>query len=495
MPEAVAVNRRQVLAGASVVSASATVAPFKTEVQAFGAKGDGVTDDRAAIQAALDHVGAQGGGVVQLAPPKIHYRIAGGLKLPSNVIIEGPGPVRYPFNAGNPGACALVADFDDIRQWVIEPNTTAQGRSIAHDNLIVGALPDGVTYNCGVRNLLLTSKGKVPYGGIRMHGCPGSLVEGVSIDRVGCGLLVNYSFGGSYKAQVHSLYYGVAAWDDANANVFEIYCAHSTPWPKTVPSNYLLSFMAQMAGHFSNTLMLSEDGHATRPYGLLCGSIQSTSVNNVFDLVVEQFPGGIFLFNAYATDLRRCYIEADRGRMMSAITASRSRFGIQALHAYLSGTGMIFDFGIDVLARIFASGIIDAARFGKPPVDDGASLLIFEGVDPAIPGAPVQRNIRYASKEARWIPLSLQSGWRPTENGFDAPAVRLDPWSHRVELTGTMAAGRDGICFYLPETCRPPRRKRYMVAGGQLSVDLDGSARIAATDATISLDGITFGRW
>lgn len=495
LPNATPLNRRQLLARASAVSAGAAVAPFTTDVQTFGAKGDGIADDRAAIQAALDHVGTKGGGVVRLAPPKVHYRITGGLKLPSNVILEGPAPVHYPFSAGNPGACALVANFSDIRQWMIEPKTTERGQTFTHDHLVAGSLPDGVTYNCGVRNLLLTSSGKVPYGGIRMHGCPGSIVEGVSIDRVGCGLLVNYSFGGSYKVQVHSLYYGVAAWDDANANLFEIYCTHSTPWPKTVPADYRMPFMAQMADHFADTLMLADNDHAARPYGLLCGSIQSTSINSVFDLVIEQFPGGIFLFNAYATDFRRCYIEASSGRMATAVTASRSRFGIQALHALLSGTGMTFDFGINVLARIFASGIVDTACFGKPPLDDGASLLILEGMEPTLRGAPIQRNIRYLGRDPAWTPLALTSGWQPAADDFDTPAVRLDPWSYQVELKGTIIAGRNGVCFQLPETCRPARRRRYMAAGGQLSIGPDGVARIADSAGTVSLDGITFGRW
>lgn len=41
----------------------------------FGATGDGVTDDRAAIQAAIDHVAAQGGGTVYFPKPAAHYRI------------------------------------------------------------------------------------------------------------------------------------------------------------------------------------------------------------------------------------------------------------------------------------------------------------------------------------------------------------------------------------------------------------------------------------
>jgi hypothetical protein len=489
-------NRRQLLAGASATTAGAAVAPLTAGVKAFGARGDGVADDRAAIQGAIDYVAAHGGGVVHLPPPAVHYRIGSGIKLPSYVVLEGAVPARYPFNAGNAGACALIADFTDPYQWMIEPLTLVGGREVAHDRLVGGALPDGVTYNCGVRNLLLSSKGKVPYGGIRFHGAPGSYVEGVSIDRVGCGLLVNYSFGGSYRVHVHSLYYGVAAWDDANANVFEVYCAHSTPWPRIVPEAYRLPFMAQMTGHFADTLKLSSDEHVARPYGALCGSISSASIDNVFDLVVEQFPGGVFLFNAYATDFRRCYIEGDRGRMLSAITASRSRFGIQALHALLSGGGAIFDLGIDVLGRVFASGILDAASFGKmPAVADKASLLILEGIDPGMGGAPVQPNIRYAGRATSWMPLGLRSGWRAAADDYELPGVRFDPWSHQVELKGTIVGGHDGPGFVLPQECRPARRRRYMTAGGQLDVGPDGVVGIASAEGTVSLDGIVFYRW
>ncbi|WP_448665239.1 hypothetical protein ACG3SL_21240 (plasmid) [Sphingomonas sp. CJ20] len=488
-------NRRQLLSGASAVTASVTTGALKVEAASFGAMGNGVADDARAIQDALEHVGKNGGGVVTLRQPEVHYRICRGLKLPSNVALEGPASVQYPFNAGNNGACALVADFTDINQWVIEPMTTLNGRVFACDRLVAGALPDGVTYNCGVRNLLVTSKGRIPFGGIRMHGCPGGMVEGVSIDRVGCGLLVNYSFGGTYRVQVHSLYYGVAAWDDANANTFQIYCSQSEPWPKTVPVEYRLPFMAQISGHFADTLKLSADTHGNRPYGVLCGSIRSTSISNVFDAVVERFPGGIFLFNAYATDFRRCYLEADPDVMACAIAASRSRFSIHALHAYLSGTGAIFDFGIDVFARIFASGILHGAGFGKAPVDDGTSLLLLEGFDPRMPDAPIQRNIRYIGRSAPWEPLRLLSGWRPAADGYEAPAVRLDPETHRVELKGAMVGGREGACFHLPPRCCPPARQRHRIAGGQLDIAPDGAAQIMPDTPLISLDGASFARW
>lgn len=483
-------NRRELLVGASATGTAAALSGI--DVAAFGATGDGRTDDAAAIQAALDHAGSRGGGVVRLSAPKVHYRIATGLVLPSHVVIEGEAPVGYPFNAGNPGACALVADFPDPNRWMIETATRAGGRAIGFDRVMHGPLPDGVTYNCGVRNLLLTSRGQIPYGGIRMQGCPGSFVAGVSIDRVGCGLLVNHCSGGDYRANVRALYYGVAAWDEANGNIFQVYCAQSTPWPNTVPPEYRLPFMAQMAGHFADTLKLSSDAHAERPYGLLCGSIASTSTGNAFDAVVERFAGGIFLYNAYAAEFGQCYLESEASGMVCAVAASRSRFGIQSLHAYLSNSGTLFDLGIDVTARIFASGILDAAAFGKPPLDDGSSLLLIEGIAPPMHGAPLQRNIRYAGKTPQWTDLALQSEWRAAG---EVPAVRIDPWSHRVEWKGSMTGGRAGIACVLPPACRPPRHGRYRVAGGQIDITPDGVVTVRPDDVTVHLDGIGFSRW
>ena len=482
-------NRRELLLGAS---AAAPAAACRIDATAVGVIGDGRADDTQTIQAALDSVGARGGGVVFLSPPKANYRITTTLTLPSHVVLEGAAPVHYPFNAGNDGACALVADFTDPDQWIIEPKTLIGGQALGFDRVIHGPLPDGVTYNCGVRNLLLTSKGRVPFGGIRMHGCPGSFVEGVSIDRTGCGLMVNHCSGGNYRVNVRSLYYGVVAWNEANGNVFQVYCAQSTPWPATIPDAYRLAFMAQMSDHFADTLKLSNDAHANRPYGVLCGSIASTSTGNVFDAVIEQFGGGVFLYNAYATDFRQCYLEAEAGAMTCAIAASRSRFGIQALHAYLSGTGTLFDFGIDVTARIFGSGILNAAGFGKPPVDDGASLLLFEGIEPDLRGAPIQRNIRYAARTAAWVPLALQSGWRARDGD---PGVRFDPWSHRVEWRGSMSGGTPGLFCTLPPSCRPARACHYRVPGGKIDISPDGAVGVFPDDAVVSLDGIGFSRW
>ena len=71
-------------------------------VSDFGAVGDGVADDTAAFQAAMDAVHADGGGVVQIPTGK--FLIRGHLVVPERVALEGVwrAPVRgEPFDAGS----------------------------------------------------------------------------------------------------------------------------------------------------------------------------------------------------------------------------------------------------------------------------------------------------------------------------------------------------------------------------------------------------------
>jgi len=57
------------------------------DVTMFGARGDGVTDDTAAFQEALDLAGDAGGGIVRV--PRGTYKIAGHLSVPMAVTLEG----------------------------------------------------------------------------------------------------------------------------------------------------------------------------------------------------------------------------------------------------------------------------------------------------------------------------------------------------------------------------------------------------------------------
>jgi hypothetical protein len=76
-----------ITAMALVSAAWAAGVPGSTSATAFGAKGDGVTDDTAAIQKALDSL--TNGGVVHLAAGS--YLISGELKVPAGTTLLGEG--------------------------------------------------------------------------------------------------------------------------------------------------------------------------------------------------------------------------------------------------------------------------------------------------------------------------------------------------------------------------------------------------------------------
>lgn len=60
----------------AVVMSCAVARAFVADVRAYGAKGDGVTDDTAAIQRAIDAVDAAGGGKVYFPYTTNGYLVA-----------------------------------------------------------------------------------------------------------------------------------------------------------------------------------------------------------------------------------------------------------------------------------------------------------------------------------------------------------------------------------------------------------------------------------
>lgn len=77
-------------------------------VKDFGAVGDGITNDTAAIQAAVDYVNAIGGG--EIVFPTGVYR-ATGVRLYSYMTLRGPGHNIYGFSMSGKGA--VIRSFDE----------------------------------------------------------------------------------------------------------------------------------------------------------------------------------------------------------------------------------------------------------------------------------------------------------------------------------------------------------------------------------------------
>lgn len=67
--------------------------PLVADVSKYGAKGDGVTDDTAALQSALEFIYGKGGGIVLVN--KGTYLLKSGLVISANTILKAVGEVRY----------------------------------------------------------------------------------------------------------------------------------------------------------------------------------------------------------------------------------------------------------------------------------------------------------------------------------------------------------------------------------------------------------------
>ena len=79
--------------------------PAAVNVMDHGAKGDGKTDDTAAIQKALDAASKQRGGIVDL--PKGVYLVAGSLSIPAGVCLQGEW--RAPHHANTEHGTVILA--------------------------------------------------------------------------------------------------------------------------------------------------------------------------------------------------------------------------------------------------------------------------------------------------------------------------------------------------------------------------------------------------
>ena len=122
---------------------------FNVQNPAYGATGDGVTDDRAAIQKALDAAAAAGGGTVYLPPTLFGYRVTRksaaepyALLVPGNVRLTGHRwASRIQLAAGqaeNTAVLALrAAQNVEIDHLTIDGNGTAQTDGFVYQQGII----------------------------------------------------------------------------------------------------------------------------------------------------------------------------------------------------------------------------------------------------------------------------------------------------------------------------------------------------------------------
>ena len=101
------------------------------DITGFGAVGDGITDNSAAIQSAIDAAALDGGGIV-LVPAGV-FRIADGLILKSAVTLEGIGWSGDPTGSVHAGSWIYVDQTDFVPITTIGNGMGLRNLAFAHD--------------------------------------------------------------------------------------------------------------------------------------------------------------------------------------------------------------------------------------------------------------------------------------------------------------------------------------------------------------------------
>jgi hypothetical protein len=204
----------------------------------FGAVGDGVADDRAAIQAAIDSVSANNsnifytkGGTVFL--PSGKYRVTGTIYLTKGVRLLGTmAGASFAFDPGTANveaATTIYADFATANTIVIDSVgfITATGlRPSSTTNVTGGQIASNAVnpiHSPAIEHLRVTAMGTTAnvITGIRMAGSPGFNIKNVEVLCGKYGIVCQASWGASIRnVNIQSSNVALALTGDIN----EIYC-------------------------------------------------------------------------------------------------------------------------------------------------------------------------------------------------------------------------------------------------------------------------------
>lgn len=474
-----------------------------------GTTGNG-SDDSTAISLGDAYLSANGGGTLRFPWTGVGgWRTTIGLKRSANVTWEFEGIQGYPFASGALTNC-IWADFTNANQWVVDTNTLISGSPIAY-NTILTTFPTGTaTYNSGLINCYIrvpSGAAVMPFGGIRSVGTGNDRVINCSVTGVGCAGLANEAIGGVFECHSITPYYGFAAWNDCNANTFRIYATQGTTNPTTVPTAYQLPFMTALNGALTTApYHLSTNAHYNAPFGFILGAAGTFSVSNLVELTVESFTEQLLLLNARSAVFTRSYLEASTSQTTYGLVAASSTFEIKGLHAFLSGTGTLFDFGAALTGcQITANGINTYAAFGTVYADgtpDGSLVQIKGFTASQMLYSGNYRSIQFLSDNQNFSTPSLSGTWANVGAPFQNAGYRKNQFSGNVELCGFIQSGSTGSAvFTLPVGYRPSFQRAFPAFGngsGTLPNVIVTAAGVvmpsyAGTAGTnISLDGINF---
>ena len=183
--------------------------PGTLDVRAFGAVGDGVSDDTAALQAALDACAQQGGGLV--FAPTGRYLIKGHLDIPDHVVLEGvwrAPTARSQYHGTTLLAVADAGQEEGTPFITLHANSTLHGLTVFYPEQVDANPPKaypwtirGIGDNCSIVDVLLVN----PYQAVDFGTYPAGrhLIRGLYAQALRRGIFVDKCFDIGRISDVH----------------------------------------------------------------------------------------------------------------------------------------------------------------------------------------------------------------------------------------------------------------------------------------------------
>ena len=182
----------------------------------YGATGDGVTDDTAAIQAAIDAVGATGGG---LNFPTGTYKITSGLTVANRMFIQGTGDnstcviepngnfTALSLGGASDGTIIIGLSIDAGENNISNPMVIVEGRNVTIDNCwFLASAHDGIQLGTASNSVLAVriNNTRITGGSVAKAAGRSGITTAPNVDNTTC--YFNSVYVGTFGIGINSIY-------------------------------------------------------------------------------------------------------------------------------------------------------------------------------------------------------------------------------------------------------------------------------------------------
>jgi len=478
-------------------------------VKDFGAVGDGVADDTAAIQAAINSISfttwqgsaanmyTKGGGTVYFPPGR--YKITSTLLVGQHCRLLGPSTKGFllPSSSSYNGA-VLVATFSNTNSWVISSANyiVASGTLKGHKAAVsgTGELDLGLvsfTHGIAIENLAITTTSLV-YGGIRLQASPNSCLRNLHVTGVRFAYLVNASWGVDCSSlfSVSSLAGFCAAVDVNGLNVHGGYFNRNTSTSDTLDNTTRPDWM------FTTDMgaAVGLPDVTTKRFGMFAYYTNAFACSNI---VTEAWDYGRYYGQNRGFSEASAYIEGCTEALFAMFTTVGTIDGIYAFNPSIT-TGYRFGLNCDInLLGCPASGYSGESQFGNqikitatnPETWTYSDSLTFLGFRPGVLRVSATGTSGAMANATTYTTLDEALRRIEASNHTDWTVIIKDGDTVVANVSRTISNKRIG--FQKEGAGSNPTMRVSVGSGFPRSINLRGNVQIDVRSVNLDFDGST----